>query len=139
MKKYKFKINGTTYNVHIKSLEDNIAEVEVNGTEYAVELEKELKTSKTPRLVRAKTPKTGQPKPLTSKGKISQVKAPLPGAILQLQVKPGDTVKKEQVLLIMEAMKMENKVLAEQDGTVKSVGVAAGDNVLQDQVLMEIE
>jgi len=140
MKKYTFKINGNSYSVHIKSMEDNIAEIEVNGTEYEIELQKEMKTTKTPRLVRAKTPKpSGMPSPLTSKPSLKEVKAPLPGNILQIDVKEGDEVKKEQVLMIMEAMKMENRVLAESSGKVKSVKVAVGDSVLQGQVLIEIE
>lgn len=140
MKDYKFTINGNTYNVSLKSLEDNVAELEVNGTQYSVELHKEVKASKTPKLVRAKTPKpTSAPNPLSKKASLSQVKAPLPGNILEIMVREGDEVKKEQVLMVMEAMKMENKVLAELSGKVKSIKVTVGESVLQGQVLIEIE
>jgi len=138
MRKYKFKISGNEYTVEIKSFEDNVAEIEVNGTQYAVELEKEIKTPKTPKLVRAQAPPPKEHKPLASTG-VSVTKAPLPGTILQVLVKPGDGVKKEQNLLIMEAMKMENNILSEKDGTVKSVKVSAGDTVLQGDILLEIE
>ncbi|MEM1135779.1 MAG: biotin/lipoyl-containing protein [Bacteroidota bacterium] len=140
MKNYKFSINGNTYDVKINALEENIAQVEVNGTPYEVELEKEIKTTKTPKLVRAKTPKpVGAPKPLATKVSLSQINAPLPGVILELSIKEGDEVKKEDTLLIMEAMKMENRVLAENNGKVKSIKVQVGENVLQGQLLIEIE
>ncbi|UZR92853.1 biotin/lipoyl-containing protein [Chondrinema litorale] len=140
MKNYKFSINGHTYDVLVKSVEDNLAQVEVNGTPYEVTLEKEVKTTKTPKLVRAKTPQpTAAPKPLASNASISKIDAPLPGIILDLLVKEGDVVKKEDTLLIMEAMKMENKVLAEKGGTIKSIKIKVGDNVLQGQLLIEIE
>lgn len=140
MKDYKFSINGNSYSVHIKSIEDEIAQVEVNGTPYEVKLEKAPKTSKTPKLVRAKTPNpTHAPKPLARNPAGSTVKAPLPGTILEINVKEGDSIKREQPLLIMEAMKMENKVLAEADGTIKTIKVQAGESVLQGQVLIEIE
>ncbi len=139
MKNYKFTINGNDYQVNIKNFEDNIAEIEVNGTEYEVQLHQEVKKAKTPKLVRAKTPTTSKPKPLATGGALKQIKAPLPGTIIALMVKEGDTVKKEDTLLTMEAMKMENKVLSEAGGVVKSIKVATGESVLQGQVLVEIE
>ena len=140
MKNYKFSINGTTYEVMVKSVEDNLAQVEVNGTPYEVSLIQDVKTSKTPKLVRAKTPKpTAAPKPLSSNASISKINAPLPGVILEMLVKEGDEVKKEDTLLIMEAMKMENRVLAESGGKIKSIKVKTGENVLQGQLLIEIE
>ncbi|ACF12647.1 biotin/lipoyl attachment domain-containing protein [Chloroherpeton thalassium ATCC 35110] len=138
MRKYKFKISGNEYTVDIKTFEDNVAEIEVNGTQYFVELEKEIKTPKTPKLVRAQAPPPKEHKPLSSTG-VSVLKAPLPGTILKVMAKPGDIVKKEQNLLVMEAMKMENNILSEKDGTIKSVKVAPGDTVLQGDVLLEIE
>ncbi len=139
MKEFSFKINGNAYQVQIHAVEDGRAEVEVNGTRYEVQLEQKIKATKTPKLVRGKTPThTGQHQPLKSK-KVATVVAPLPGTIVELKVKEGDTVEKEQLLLLMEAMKMENRVLAETAGTIKSIKVAAGDNVLQGQVLIELQ
>ncbi|HHP7240563.1 MAG TPA: acetyl-CoA carboxylase biotin carboxyl carrier protein [Cyclobacteriaceae bacterium] len=141
MKRFKFRINGNIYQVDIHNFEGNLAELEVNGTPYKVELEKEMAVSKTPKLVRAKTPKPTSEafQPLSSGDKINEVKAPLPGSVLEISVKEGDQVSKEQCVCVMEAMKMENKILAEQAGKVKSIKVNPGDNVLQDTVLMEIE
>ena len=140
MKEFSFTINGNAYQVQIHEIEGERAEVEVNGTRYEVQLEQKVKAAtKTPKLVRGKTPShSGQYQPLKSK-KVATVVAPLPGTIVELKVKEGDEVKKEQVLLLMEAMKMENRVLAESAGTIKSIKVAAGENVLQGQVLIELE
>lgn len=141
MKKFEFTIKGHKYDVLIKDIEDNIGHIEVNGTQYEVEIHKEVKkATKTPRLVR---------EPVVSKpgeGTISKkatgttpVKAPLPGSIFKIQVAVGDSVKKGDVLLIMEAMKMENNIMSEKDGVVKTLKVNVGDAVLQDDVLLELE
>lgn len=141
MKKYKFTIRGNEYDVDIMSLEDNIAEIEVNGTHYSVEVHKEMKKTKTPKLVRAKVPAPlpNESKPAQHSGNATPVKAPLPGSIFKLLVKEGDQVKEGDNLLVMEAMKMENDVLAEKAGTITNIKVAVGDAVLQNDVLLEIQ
>ena len=148
MKKYEFEINGNIYNVRINSFEDNTVGVEVNGTPYDVLLKSEVKTKKTPKLVRAKTPTTKTPptgasassKPAAAPSAgTTVINAPLPGKILSVAVKEGDTVEKDQLILVMEAMKMENSINASVAGTVKSIKVAVGESVLQDAVLIEIE
>ena len=140
MKKFKFTISGDQYDVQINDIEDNIADVEVNGTQYKVEIHQEVKKiAKTPKLVRKpvqQAPGEGEIKKKSSSAKA--VKAPLPGTIINVTVKEGDTVTKGQTLLVMEAMKMENNILAESDGTVTSIKVSAGQSVLQDDVLVEI-
>ncbi|TRX59415.1 biotin/lipoyl-binding protein [Fulvivirga sp. M361] len=138
-KNYKFTINGNEYTVDIQSFEGNLVELEVNGTPYTVALAEDVKTPKTPKLVRAKTPKTNTVKPLTSSAGLSKITAPLPGVVIEVKVKEGDTVKTDETLLTMEAMKMENNVLAEKDGIVKSIKVNPGDNILQGDLLIEIE
>jgi biotin carboxyl carrier protein len=138
MKKFKFTIRGNEYEVHINSFEENIAEVDVNGSIYQVELEEQVKTTKTPKLVRSKPVVTKESKPQPVSG-LSKVEAPLPGTVFKLKVKEGDTVTKGQVLMIMEAMKMENNVLAEKDGVVSKLHVTEGASVLQGDVLAEIE
>jgi len=141
MKNYQFEINGNVYDVKISNFEDNVVDLEVNGTPYKVNLKKEVKTRKTPKLVRSKTPppSTKDNKPLTRKGKLSTIKAPLPGKILSILISEGDTVKKDDKLMTMEAMKMENNILSDTEGVVKSIKVASGDAVLQDDILLEIE
>jgi glutaconyl-CoA/methylmalonyl-CoA decarboxylase subunit gamma len=143
MKKFSFVINGNAYEVEVLGFEENIAKVEVNGTHYNVEVQKELKMTKTPTLVRAESPK-----PTPKESKIPRtpsqttnvaIKAPLPGTIISVLVKAGEKVALGQKLLTMEAMKMENNVLSEKDGIVKVVHVKPGQAVAQSEVLVEIE
>jgi biotin carboxyl carrier protein len=143
MKKFKFTIQGNQYDVEILNIEDDVAEIEVNGTKYQVEIEKETKTSKTPRLVRSKSvPSTEDTQAKTSKPTASKgtghIKAPLPGTILEINVKPGDPVKTGDQILIMEAMKMENVIKSDREGKVESIKVNSGDNVLEGDILVEI-
>lgn len=145
MKKFKFTINGNQYEVEIINIEENIAEVEVNGTVYQVELEKKVQTTKTPRLVRSVvSPSTDIVKsqqktssPSESKG-VGHVKSPLPGVILSVHIKEGDVVKIGDKLITLEAMKMENSVNADKQGKILSVKVKPGDSVLEGEVLVEI-
>lgn len=143
MKKFKFTINGNVYEVEIQGFEENIAKVEVNGTPYDVEIHRDLKMTKTPTLVRAEAPppkgkETRIPK-IPSKTTNLAIKSPLPGTIISVLVKEGEKVSMGQKLLTMEAMKMENNVLAEKAGIVKSVLVKPGDTVLQNDILVEID
>lgn len=145
MKQFKFTINGNQYEVEVKDFSNNVAELEVNGTPYQVEVEHQATVTKTPKIKRP-TPKVAAPPPAgetsaspSGGGNVSPVVSPLPGTVLSVLVKPGDQVVKGDKLLVMEAMKMENNIQADRAGEVKSVKVSAGDNVLQGAVLMEIE
>lgn len=140
MKKFEFTIKGHKYEVLMQDFDENVAQIEVNGTSYEVEVHKEVKTTKTPKLVRQ--PVVSKPGEGTISKKdtgVFKVKAPLPGSIFKLNVAVGESVKKGDVLLIMEAMKMENNIMAEKDGVVKAIKVVVGDAVLQEDVLMELE
>lgn len=70
---------------------------------------------------------------------IKDIKAPMPGLILDVLVKAGDEVKEGDYLLVLEAMKMENTITAPRDGVVKTVSVEKGKTVNKDQLLMEME
>ncbi len=137
MKNYKFKIRGNQYFVDIVNVEKDTIEVEVNGTTYNVEIEHDIAQIKTPTIVRKRIspPKT---KPNTVASKLSVINAPLPGSIFKLNVKEGDNIEKGDVLLIMEAMKMENNILSETTGVVKKIHISEGDTVLQNDKLIEI-
>lgn len=143
MKKYKFTIRGNQYDVEIKNIEDDIAEIEVNGSTYEVEVHKEVKSTKTPKLVRSavvpssESDRAKTSKPTESKG-AGVVKAPLPGTILSISTKVGDVVKSGDNLLVMEAMKMENNIKAHTAGKVTALKVNVGDAVLEGDVLVEI-
>lgn len=140
MKKYKFTIRGNEYDVHLRDIEDNVAELDVNGTVYEVLIHGEVKTSKTPKLIRKpveQLPGEGQIKKTETAGK-HKVTAPLPGTIIKINVTIGDMVTEGQNLLVMEAMKMENQVQTTKAGEVKAIKVNVGESVLQDDVLIEI-
>jgi glutaconyl-CoA/methylmalonyl-CoA decarboxylase subunit gamma len=145
MKKFKFTINGNQYNVDVLNVEDNIAEVEVNGTKFQVEIEKKIQTTKTPRLVRSVvSPSTDIVKseqktssPAESKG-VGHVKSPLPGIIISVNVKEGDVVKVGDKLITLEAMKMENNINSDKAGKIIAVKVNKGDSVLEGDILVEI-
>lgn len=141
MKQFNFIIKGQKYDVNIKETDDNHLRVDVNGTRYEVEVENTSVTKKTPKLVRKpviKQPGEGTLQKTSSTGGF-KVKAPLPGSIFKLNVKVGDAVIKGQTLLVMEAMKMENNIMAEKEGVIKEIKINVGDSVLQDDVLMEME
>jgi len=139
MKKFKFKIQGNEYQVQIKEFENNIAEIDVNGSTYHVELEhyKTKSVTKTPKLVRARVVSEASEK-VISKSDGYTVHSPLPGTITKILVNEGDTVKSGDVLLMMEAMKMENNVLAEKEGVIMKVSVKVGQTVLQNDSLVTI-
>jgi glutaconyl-CoA/methylmalonyl-CoA decarboxylase subunit gamma len=139
MKQYKFVINGNQYEVEIKDYSNDVAELEVNGTPFRVEVEHKMTMTKTPKISRPVTKAPAPAAPAAVGGAATPVLSPLPGTIMQVVVKPGDKVQKGDKLLIMEAMKMENNIQADREGTVRSVKVAVGDNVLQGAVLLEIE
>ena len=144
MKQYKYKINGNLYNVTVNDIEDNIAQVEVNGTPYKVELDKPIKAAPKPITRPAAAPKTesGAPivaRPAAASGSKSAVKSPLPGVILDIKVKEGETVKKGQTIIILEAMKMENNINANKDGKITAIKVNKGDSVLEGTDLVVIE
>jgi len=73
----------------------------------------------------------------TAGSRVNHVRAPMPGLIVDLRVKDGDTVKAGDTLLILEAMKMENAIKAPGDATVKAVKVTKGEGVEKNQVLIE--
>ncbi len=134
MKNYKFKINGRDYEVSINSVEGQNAEVNVNGVNYSVELEN------APAAVPASTPapatvQTSAPTPPASKNNApaggKTITSPLPGVIIEFSVQEGQTVKKGGKVAVIEAMKMENEILAECDGTVTKTYVTKGDSVLE--------
>ena len=132
MKEYKYKVNGVDYTVNINSVEGNMANVTVNGVSYNIEMEKPVAAPKaTP------APKAA-PAPAATPAGGKALKAPLPGVIKDIKVAVGDQVKEGQVVLILEAMKMENEINAECDGTITAISVNKDDSVLEGTVLLTI-
>ena len=151
MKKYSLKINGNPYEVKIDDINESstVAHVTVNGVKYDVEIEGgKAAATKKPAVVPAPeatglsvTPKT----PIASKPAAApaatgaKVTCPLPGTVIAINVKEGDTVAAGQTLLVLEAMKMENNIDAERGGVVKQILVSAGSTVMEGDTLIVIE
>ena len=138
MKEYKYKINGNEYNVAVEELEGNKANVIVNGKSYEVELDRPAKPAVSKPVARpaaaaapAAAPATApSPKAAPAAGGAG-IKAPLPGVILDIKVKVGDAVAKGQTVAILEAMKMENNINADREGTVVSINVEKGQSIAE--------
>ncbi len=141
MKNFKFRINGNQYAVEVLDIDGSIAKIDVNGTVYDVEMQREIPKAKS---VVTSAPVHGRPVKETKKapedapGKASAIKAPLPGVIIQVLVRPGDDVKPGQTVCTLETMKMENAIKAETGGKVITLNVSPSQSVLQDEVLMVI-
>lgn len=151
MKQYKYTINGADYDVTIDSLNGNKAKVIVNGMSFDVEMQGTLNESNLPDAPAADAsaapaaPKAAAPAaapkaaaPAGAPGKGTPVKAPLPGVVTAINVNVGQKVKKGETVVVLEAMKMENNIAAECDGTVTSVCVAQGDSVMEGTVLVTV-
>lgn len=111
--------------------------VNVNGTEYEVSVE-EIKGGAPSKAAPAKKAAPAAAPAASAPAGGETVKSPMPGTILSVNVAEGDTVKKGQVLMILEAMKMENEIMSPCDGTVLSVNVTKGASVETGAVLCVI-
>jgi biotin carboxyl carrier protein len=143
MKEFKYTINGAQYHVEIQKEEGNVVELEVNGTPFTVEIERAVKKAPAP----AASPSAAPTKPTgnvavidlkKTAGPGGVVKSPLPGVILDVNVKVGDTVKVGDKLMLLEAMKMENTIASEYSGKVTDIKVGKGDSVLEGAELVII-
>lgn len=151
MKQYKYKVNGAQFDVTIDSIVGNTAKVEVNGIPFEVDMqgsslvEEDLPTQTTTE-ASASAPAAFAPAPAASAsvapaagpGAGTPVKAPLPGVVTKINVTVGQAVKKGDTVLVLEAMKMENNITAEANGSVTGICVAAGDSVMEGSVLLTI-
>ena len=126
MKNLKVTVNGIEYSVQVEELDgenldiENIKAEGESKVKTNSELKKEAKTS-------------------SSASDADSVKSPMPGTILSVNVTKGDKVNKGQVLLVLEAMKMENEIISPKDGVVESVNVNKGENVESGALLVVIK
>jgi biotin carboxyl carrier protein len=128
MKTYNITVNGVTYTVEVEEVGAGAAVAAPAAAPVAA-----------PAPAAAPAPKTAPaaPKATGAAGAVS-VKAPMPGNIMKVNCKAGASVKKGDVLIVLEAMKMENDICAPQDGVVASVEVAQGATVETDAVLVTL-
>ena len=143
MKEYKYTIDGNKYDVAINEVGETTAKVTVNGTEYTVEWEKPVEEKPVVKVqpVAAKpAPATAAaPAPAVAPVNGNAIKTPLPGVIIDVKVNVGDTVKKGDTVVVLEAMKMENNINADRDGKVVAIQVAKGDTVADGAALIVLE
>jgi biotin carboxyl carrier protein len=143
MRKYDLTINSNSYEVIVKKVTETEALVEVNGQEHSVSIN-QIESLILPKSIPQSLPRhvtDSRQTPSADPSVISSdagVIAPMPGQIKSIFVREGDKVKAGQKLLIMEAMKLENKLPATKDGTVKKILVRDGDIVSQGQELVII-
>lgn len=111
MKVYKVKVNGKVYEVELESVSEKAGSIAAQPAAAA---------------------------PVAASGEGTPLKAPMQGTILSIKVAAGDAVKKGQVVAILEAMKLENEIIANADGVVKQVLVSKGQTVNNQQTLLII-
>jgi methylmalonyl-coA decarboxylase, gamma subunit len=150
MKQYKYKVNGAQYDVTINEIQGQLAKVVVNGIPFDVEMQNsQLSEDNLPDVTTTAAPSAVPAAPVAAApaateaapsgaGEGTPVKAPLPGVVTKINVSVGQQVKKGENVLVLEAMKMENNITAEADGTVSGIAVKAGDSVLEGAVLLTI-
>lgn len=160
MAKYEYKVKGVDYVVEIQDIEGNIANVNVNGIPFEVEMKQPVKAGKQKvklseeRRVKSEefnssssatnassaTNESSAPitKPAAAAASGKPVVAPLPGTINEIKVKVGDKVDAGDTVVVLEAMKMQNNIDAETSGTIASINVNKGDAVMEGDTLVTI-
>lgn len=148
MTKQQLTVNGKKYEVEIGDLSGSSLNVKVDGKDYTVEVESSVAAVKPvarvekPAAAKPAATPAAAPRPAAAPaptGSGNEVVAPMPGTILDVLVKPGDTVTKGQEVVSLEAMKMRNAIRSHKDGTISNVYVATGQKVKHNEVLVSIE
>ncbi len=138
MKSYDLEVNGKSYEVKVESEPGHVFKVRVDGKELQVELKS----------VHFNRAEPGAETQLVVRQQFSSgselagmltIRCPIPGEVRKVAVKPGDTVREGDLVLVIEAMKMENNIVADADGRVKEVLVQVGDTVKMNQALVTLE
>ena len=151
--RYKIAVGNEKFDIQVGGIQAGTAEVSVNGKTFQVDIENyaEICAQKGIREPRQATPPqrsvnrpaerqvTSAAGALSSNAAGGAVVAPIPGLILKINVKEGDTVKAGQVVAIMEAMKMENNISSGISGIVASIRASEGSQVTTGEVIMVIE
>jgi len=130
MKKYKINVNGQSYEVEVEEISGEITPVVSAPAPKA--------SAPKASAPKASAPKASAPKIPVASTSGEEINAPMPGKILQLKVKEGDSVSEGDTLLILEAMKMENEIFANTSGSIKKINVSANDMVDTGDVLLII-
>lgn len=129
MKEFKFKLGGQDYSATVEEKGAGTLEVTVNGQAYQVEVPQTKAAAPTMARNSASGAQAGGPKNINSE---------LPGTVTKIVAADGQRVKKGDVLLVIEAMKMANDIVADCDGTVQRIAVTQGQSVNQGDLLVEM-
>lgn len=135
MRKFMINVNGNSYEVEVEEIKDGV--IAAPAVQPAPRAAAPAAVPAAPKAAPAPAPKPAAA-PAAIPAGTSTITAPMPGTILSVNVKAGDTVKKGHVLCILEAMKMENEIMAGGDATIASVAVIQGDSVNTGQVLFTL-
>lgn len=128
MKKYIIKLNGKTYEVEMGEVSGSSVYVAPTASAVSTNASATAPTPAAPSAAPAASTATGG----------DAIMSPMPGNIIDIRVKAGDLVKKNQVILVLEAMKMENEIVAPADGTVLSIATSKGAMVNANEELVRI-
>lgn len=131
--KYVVTVNGERYEVEVERVDGKSSSLSRKQMERGVKTRVETEPAVSAAPVSAAAPAA------SNAGGGSAVISPMPGVILDIKVKEGDSISEGQVVVILEAMKMENEIVSEFTGTVSAIRVKKGDTVDTDAVLVEIK
>lgn len=155
MKTYKYKVQGVDYEVEIAEVKGKIAKVNVNGIPFELEMERPINTAKHPTMTARKgvqpvapaaapvapaaaAPQPAAPVAAAPVGSGNALKAPLPGTVTEIKVQVGQQVNVGDVVVVLEAMKMQNNIESEYAGKVTSIVVKQGETVMEGAVMLTI-
>ncbi|MDD4492990.1 MAG: biotin/lipoyl-binding protein [Eubacteriales bacterium] len=142
MKKYVVKVNGNEYEVEVEEIKNDGSGFDVKSIKPSV-APAAVKAAPVPAPASAQAPKTSAnpapsnaaPAPAGSR----TIDAPMPGTILKINVKPGDSIKKGDLLVVLEAMKMENDIVSPFDGRIAGIHTQTGASVNTGDALVSFE
>lgn len=142
MKKFKFSIEDNKFEVAVEEIDKNVVEVIVNGSHYTVKVKRE-NAGATPTIVPPIRKSGGKVAPLTPAPAATStatkvVKSQLPGSVMRVIAAEGQAVKRGDVVLTIESMKMENSIMADCEGVVSKIFVQPGQSVMQEDKLFEM-
>ncbi len=142
MKKFLIKVNGNRYEVEVEELRDGFPTVPTASIPITAA---STPVAVTTPAAQAKAPAAAPMSPAAATAAVNgatgtvKITAPMPGTILKISANVGDIVKKNQVLIILEAMKMENEIVASSEGIVASINVSMGSSVNTGDLLVSLD
>ncbi len=127
-------VQGIRYEVDVEVIDDSIQKPVIETASATPAAHRHVPSTPAP-----EPPKPAVPTPATAAGGDANVVSPIAGNVASVEVKPGQKVKTNDILVVLEAMKMETPIKSPRDAVVKAVSVAAGDSVKAGQTLIEFE